>query len=124
MDGLLNGLQEDQVDTLAVKNCEYVVLRASSFQRLLGLARDADRLSHSLHALVQAVALFRGSGASKTAVEHVYDLADLFAPLASPQPARSQELTFDADELSDVPIEELDFELDPAKVPRPSWTRG
>lgn len=124
VDGLLNALEEDQIGTLDVKNREFVLLRQSSFQRLLGLARDADRLSHSLHALLQAVALLRETGGSQAALEHVSELADLFAPLASPPPTRSRELIFDGDEQADVPVEELDFELDPAKVPRPQWTRG
>lgn len=129
VDGLLNALEEDQIGTLDVKNREFVLLRQSSFQRLLGLARDADRLSHSLHALLQAVALLRETGGSQGALDHVVELADLFAPLASPPPARTREFIFDADEFdadeqADVPVEELDFELDPAKVPRPQWTRG
>jgi hypothetical protein len=124
VDGLLNALQEDQVGTLDVKNREFALLQASAFQRLLGLARDADRLSHSLHALLQAVALLRETGGSQAALDHVFELTDLFAPLASPPPARSRELIFDVDEQSGVPIEELDFELDPAKIPRPQWTRG
>lgn len=124
VDGLLNALEEDQVGTLDVKDREFMLLRASSFQRLLGPARDADRLSHSLHALLQAVALLRETGGSQAALEHVFELADLFAPLASPPPERSRELVFDADEQVDVPIEDVDFELDPAKVPRPQWTRG
>jgi len=124
VDGLLNALQENQVGTLDVKNREFVLLQAGLFQRLLGLARDADRLSHSLHVLLQAIALLRETGGSQAALEHVYELADLFAPLSAPPPARSRELVFDLDEQSDVPIEELNFELDPAKVPRPQWTRG
>jgi hypothetical protein len=124
VDGLLNALHDDQVGTLDVKNREFVLLQASSFQRLLGLARDADRLAHSLHALLQAVALLREMDGSQAALEHVYELADLFAPLASPPPARARELVFDADEQCDVPLEELDFELDPARIPRPQWTRG
>jgi hypothetical protein len=124
VDGLLNALQDDQVATLDVKNREFVLLRASSFQRLLGVARDANLLSHSLHALLQAVALLRETGESQAALEHVYELADLFTPLASPPPTRSRELIFDADEQADVPVEELDFELDPSRVPRPQWTRG
>lgn len=51
-------------------------------------------------------------------------LCGVKASLTSPPPPRSPELAFDADERIDVPIEELDFELDPAKVPRPRWTRG
>lgn len=124
VDGLLNALQEDQVGTLDVKNQQFVLLRANSFQRLLGLARDADRLSHSLHALLQAVALLRETDASQAALEHVCEFADLFTPLVSPAPTRSRELVFDANEQCEVPIEELDFELDPAKVSRPQWTRG
>ena len=124
VDGLLNALREDQVGILDVKNQEFVVLRANSFQRLLGLARDADRLSHSLHALLQAVELIRETGGSQTALEHVYELAELFAQLGSPPRAQTRALVFDADEQCNVPIEELDFELDPAKVPRPQWTRG
>jgi len=123
VEGLFNALQENQVGTLDVKNREFVLLQASSFQRLLGLARDADRLSHSFHALLQAVALLRETGGPQAALEHVFELADLFAPLASP-PTRSREPVFDADEQADVPVEELDFELDPAKIPRPQWTRG
>lgn len=124
VDGLLNALREDQVGTLDVKSQEFVLVWSNSFQRLLALARDADRLSHSLHALLQAVALLRETEGSQAALEHVYELADLFAPLASPPPARSRELVFDADEQCDVPVDELDFELDPAKIPRPQWTRG
>lgn len=124
VDGLLNALQEDQVGTLDVKNRQFVLLQAGAFQRLLGMASDADHLSHSLHALLQAVALLRETDGSQAALEHVYELADLFAPLASPPPTRSRELVFDADEQCDVPIEDLNFELDPAKVPRPQWTRG
>ncbi len=124
VDGLLNALQEDQVGTLDVKNREFALLQAGAFQRLLGIARDADRLSHSLRALLQAVTLLQETGSSQPALEHVYELADLFAPLASLPSARWRELVFDADEQCNVPVEELDFELDPAKVPRPQWTRG
>ena len=98
VDGLLNTLADDQVGTLDVKNRKFVLLQASSFQRLLGLARDADRLSHSLHALLQAVALLRETGVSQAALDHVFELADLLVPLASPPPTRSRELVFDADE--------------------------
>ena len=48
----------------------------------------------------------------------------IFAPLASPLPTRSRELVFDADEQADAPVDGLDFELDPAKIPRPRWARG
>lgn len=124
VDGFLNALEEDQIGTLDVKNQEFVLLRSNSFQRLLGLARDADRLSHTLDALLQAVALLRETGSSQAALEHVYELAGLFASLASSPPTRLPEFEFDGDEQCDVPIEELDFELDPAEVPRPQWTRG
>ncbi len=70
VDGLLTALQEDQVGTLDVKQGQFV-LQAGAFQRPLGLTRDADRLSHSLHALLDAIALTPETGGLQAGLEHV-----------------------------------------------------
>jgi hypothetical protein len=45
-----------------------------------------------------------GIASLQAALEQVYELAALFAPLASPSPARSRELVFVADEGCDAAI--------------------
>jgi len=124
VEGLLNALLEDQVGTLDVKNRQFALLHMRTFQRLLGQAHDAERTAHSFHALLQAIELLRENPASTTAIEHVCVLADLFAPITASGHLARPELTFDEDERIDVPAGDLDFELDPIKVERPSWKLG
>jgi hypothetical protein len=125
VDGLRADLGPDEIGRLNVKGDEFVIMRSDAFTRLCGVAREIDRLSQQVHLVRQAVQLLQESAGSEVAVQHVCDLVGQLPELTVQHP-RKTELVFDEDEqlrLSDYEAEDLDFELDPAKV-RPTWSRG
>jgi hypothetical protein len=110
---------------LNVKGDEFVIMRSDAFNGLYGTAREIDRLSNQLHLIRQAVQLLQESDGSQLAVQHVADLVAQLPSLAGHRLQKS-ELVFDADEQlhpSDYEPGDLDFELDPARIPRPTWSK-
>jgi len=125
VDGLREVLGPNQVGRLNVKGDEFVIMRSEAFNGLCGAGREIDRLSNQIRLIRQAVQLLQEGGGSELAVQHVADLAAQLPNLAARRPEKT-ELVFDEDEQlqpSDYEPGDLDFELDPAKIPRPAWRR-
>lgn len=118
---LSSQLPPGQVGRLNVKGQSFVVMRADTFAQLHGLASDAERYREVLHLVEQAVQLLMhtddSSDAQKLALEHLHDLTTHLSQVEEQAP-KPRELVFDEDERAS---EIDDFELNPAKVRRPTF---
>lgn len=122
--GLQARIGEGQVARLNVKGDEFVIMRAATFNRLYGSARDAGRLRRGLLLIRQAVQLALHTDGSRTAVEHLRDLIHALPDMHGEPVAPSGELVFDGDERADDEADATSVEIDPAKVRRPSFGRA
>ncbi len=124
-----------QVGRLQTQKAEYVIMRTETFNALYGEARDVRRLQGALMLVRQAVQLVLHLGepqqsgkiaVEKIAVEHLRDLVVQFPELktngAEPRAYSPADLREDSTS-EDVTQDTMDdFELDPARVTRPSLT--
>lgn len=116
-------LLPSQVGTLNVKGGQYCIMHAQTFQRLFGLAQGVDRLSRILHLARQAAELLLATGGSQLALEHLCDLVSQFQVLGIEAAPQLGTITFEESERADAGSD-VDFELDPARLPRQQWMRG
>lgn len=117
------GLPIGAVGRLQTKEHEYAVLRAETFARLYGLAQEIDRIRRGARLIQQAAQVGAHAvreDADQLAFHHVSDLiAELLAlPAEAPAASRPAEAepTDDAGDASE-------FELDPTRIKRPSFSR-
>lgn len=113
-DGLAQ-VGQGTVGTLMTRNGQYRILPEQDFQRLLGLARDVERIQSGLRvivAAVRAVQRHRDETTVETLVEAVTLLGD--TPLL---PTRSRFEPLEPEGLEIDPNDEV--ELDPTAVQRP-----
>ena len=112
--GLIDGVPENRVGFLRVRDVEFVILRRTDFDRLVGLAADAVRLMRGIPLFQSAVELVaRNEGGNRElALRHLQNLTITFPELVSPSPP-----TFpDVEVVGEDPNAE---ELDPATVQMP-----
>jgi hypothetical protein len=126
VEGLRGELGPNQVGRLNVKGNEFVIMHASAFNRLYGVAREVARLNRQVHLVKQAAQIVRDTDGSEVAVRHLADLIAQLPKLDTQIPLRKTELVINEDEHaqpSDYAAGDLEFELDSAQV-RPNWTRS
>lgn len=124
---LIEDLKPGYVGHIKVKNQEYVIVHAQTFDEMYGLAQEIGRLSRGMLLVRQAVQLVlrmkhdHDREGSEIAFQHLHDLTFQLPELAT-EPAPSRELVFDEDDHVEHSDEEWDFELDPAQVKRPTFS--
>lgn len=112
----------EDIGRLSVKDAEFVIMRAETFNKLYGQAQDVGRLARALRLVRQAVQLVIHTEGSRTALEHLDDLTQSLPGGESDEPRRRIDLVFEQDELADAGDAEK-VEIDPACIPRPVLTR-
>jgi hypothetical protein len=130
---LLASLGPGQVGRLRVRNTDYVLMRAETFDALYGQAQDVHRLQGALVLLRQAVQIVLHLGKSqdsekfvveKVAIEHLHDLAVQFPELATGVfEEGDQESEDDEGGVAEASPRASTFILDPTLVKRPTLTR-
>jgi hypothetical protein len=113
------------VGRIKVRNQDYVVIHAKTFDDLYGLAQEMGRLSHGFLMVRKVVQLVlhmkHDHEASEIAFELLQDLT-VELPELKTRPAAKRELVLDEDdEQVNDGNEDWDFELDPAQVKRPTF---
>jgi hypothetical protein len=101
----LNSIIPGTVGTLHTKTGQYRILTESDFQRLLGIASDADRLQQGLSVVTRAVRLVQKHPHDSDTLELLIETATLLGSSATSLPTRSD---FPPLAIEDIPTDSAD----------------
>ncbi|HLP90958.1 MAG TPA: hypothetical protein VK184_20535 [Nostocaceae cyanobacterium] len=111
----LEPIKNGQVATLSTKTGQYRILEEKDFQRLLGLARDVDRLRGGLRVLLRTVRVVQ-KHPDTDSINLLMETITMLGSLPElPTRDNFEPLTPEGFEID----EDDEFELDPSKIERP-----
>jgi len=111
-------LHPDSIGRLSIKNDEFVIMHAATFNMIYGLARAASWLSGNLVLVRQAAQLVHKTSTNEVAVQHLRDLVFRLADVVGQPQEKQHPLRFDSGESAGDSDSSGEFELDPGRLRR------